>query len=337
MANMIKHAPQFRAKSMSSILLVLIHWSSKCLGLANNLPKSGNNEYCVLFGIIAHSLETTTPRASQLNDHNIRTWTVYIQDKDCLYHFDTIAFFKRESWSADIQNATSWISSLLNYLTRTNVPTQSRPSERSAPAMSLFMGALISLPTITCSSSKAFSESHVIFFIITFSMVHRTPINPYTTGLLESNLLLWLTLRIFAVLTYLPTQDRILAVRGKQSCQGQRKTAQLSGFSRRVFLPFDIELGSMHDVRTYERQYQRIVRSLYQFYRKRSLCPCDDCQDELFKSKKRLAPRTQRKRWNALPTPTRKCLWQKRKLWTQTKYMCTSSQKDSFSESSVVR
>jgi len=60
-------------------------------------------------------------------------------------------------------------------------------------------------------------------------------------------------------------------------------------------------LGDSDDVRTYSRKLPQWARSVYQFFKKRSSCPCADCQSEFFDSKGRLARQKHRPRWNSLP------------------------------------
>jgi hypothetical protein len=69
-------------------------------------------------------------------------------------------------------------------------------------------------------------------------------------------------------------------------------------------------LGGLHDVRTLERslgrQYQKLVKEVYTFFRERSRCPCQNCRGDFFDTKGRLAKKP--KRWNSLPEPEDTCL-----------------------------
>jgi len=66
-------------------------------------------------------------------------------------------------------------------------------------------------------------------------------------------------------------------------------------------------LGDVDDVRTYGRRFKKLVKEIYTFFQRRSLCPCEECQKELF-CVSSLTEWRIRQRWNSLPIPARKCL-----------------------------
>jgi len=67
-------------------------------------------------------------------------------------------------------------------------------------------------------------------------------------------------------------------------------------------------LGDLDDVRTLERKRQRLVRTVYQYFRIRGMCPCEECREDIFGEQSILPRKKCQKRWNALPNPTIPCL-----------------------------
>jgi site-specific DNA recombinase len=65
--------------------------------------------------------------------------------------------------------------------------------------------------------------------------------------------------------------------------------------------------GGRDDVRTYAPRFHPLVRSVYQFFRKRSSCRCDGCQADPFDLETNLARFKNRPRWNSLPRRAMKC------------------------------
>ena len=72
-------------------------------------------------------------------------------------------------------------------------------------------------------------------------------------------------------------------------------------------------LGVPDDVRTLPRKYRPLVRSVYQFFEKRAACGCEECREEFFNPEASISRRKKWKRWNALATTPRECIFEKKK------------------------
>jgi len=68
------------------------------------------------------------------------------------------------------------------------------------------------------------------------------------------------------------------------------------------------ELGNLDAVRTLERKNQRLVRTVYQYFRIRGMCPCEDCREDIFGEQINLSLKKCRKRWNARSKPIVLCI-----------------------------
>ena len=68
-------------------------------------------------------------------------------------------------------------------------------------------------------------------------------------------------------------------------------------------------LGDVDDVRTYSRNFRSLIKSVYTFFKRRSSCPCEECQDDFFDAEARLARSKTRRRWNRLPDSASICLF----------------------------
>ena len=69
--------------------------------------------------------------------------------------------------------------------------------------------------------------------------------------------------------------------------------------------------GQADDVRTYGVRERRMIRKVYQFFQRRQMCRCDECQDDFFDTGARIVRMEKRPRWNDLPRTARKCLFGK--------------------------
>jgi DNA invertase Pin-like site-specific DNA recombinase len=66
-------------------------------------------------------------------------------------------------------------------------------------------------------------------------------------------------------------------------------------------------LGDIDDVRTSLSKQRTLVRKVYQYYRIRGMCPCEDCREDIFGEQPILPRRKCQKRWNSLPVAARPC------------------------------
>jgi hypothetical protein len=71
-------------------------------------------------------------------------------------------------------------------------------------------------------------------------------------------------------------------------------------------------LGDMDDVRTYRRKFHYLIKSVYTFFKRRSLCPCEDCHSDFFGGEASFARLKKQSRWNSLPAAATKCLFKRK-------------------------
>ena len=66
-------------------------------------------------------------------------------------------------------------------------------------------------------------------------------------------------------------------------------------------------LRDVDDVRTLRRKFHRLATSVYTFFKRRSLCRCDDCRSDFFDVERNISKLRKRNRWNFLPREARNC------------------------------
>ena len=73
--------------------------------------------------------------------------------------------------------------------------------------------------------------------------------------------------------------------------------------------PFLLMRGDVDDVRTYGRRERKIVRSVYHYFQRRSVCPCERCREDMFDPLSSVAVRRRRQRPGSLPVVARRCVF----------------------------
>jgi len=116
---------------------------------------------------------------------------------------------------------------------------------------------------------------------------------------------------MLCLFTCLPSTRPIPTRRGKRTGLTKKKAALLSDFLRVHLLRFPARRGDVDDIRTYVQKWPRLVRSVYQLFRKRSSCLCEACQADPFDAKRSIAQLKNRPRWNSLPKIPIPCVFTK--------------------------